>query len=328
MPFAEDKIAGNAMGGTEIMKLAIEKRLPKELLDNFQIFVSRVHEPLSDKHIRILWCQDLPGDPASDHLKNGGWKKFHRIIFATHWQMRGFMEFYDIPWSKCVVIRNGIEPIEFKEKSRDKIKLIYSSTPHRGLNILYSVFNKLAEEDKDVELDVFSSFKLYGWDERDTPYAELFEKLKEHPQINYHGSVSNEEVRAALQESHILAYPSTWQETSCLCLMEAISAGNMAIHPNYGALFETAANWTYMYQWNEDPNWHASVFYSILRGVIEEVRNMPEDQYHGKLMAQKSYFDVFHNVNLLANQWQALLTSMLNEDRSLPGETFSYKTTP
>ena len=78
MHFAKDNLSGNAMGGTELMKIGLQERLSPELLDNFQIFVSRVHEPLSDKHVRILWLQDLAGDPESEHLKNNGWNKISR----------------------------------------------------------------------------------------------------------------------------------------------------------------------------------------------------------------------------------------------------------
>jgi glycosyltransferase involved in cell wall biosynthesis len=326
MPFAVDDMAKNAMGGTEIMKYKLMNSVDKDLLENFQIFVSRVTEELSDKHVRLLWLQDLAGDPASEHLANGGWEKFNKLIFSSHWQMRGYIERYNIPWSKCVVIHNGVEPIELIDKPRDKIKMIYTSTPHRGLNILYAVFDRLSKERDDIELDVYSSFKLYGWGERDTPYQELFKLLEDHPKINYYGSVSNEEVRKAYQNSHIFAYPSIWQETSCLCLMEAMSAGNICVHPNYGALYETASNWTYMYQWNEDVQTHASLFYSILKDVIDNIKSLPEEEYKNKLLTQKSYMDVFYNWNMLKNQWESLLKSLVNEPRELPTPSFVYRT--
>jgi hypothetical protein len=41
-------------------------------------------------------------------------------------------------------------------KSKERIKLIYHTTPHRGLQILVPVFEKLCEWHDDIELDVFS----------------------------------------------------------------------------------------------------------------------------------------------------------------------------
>jgi glycosyltransferase involved in cell wall biosynthesis len=328
MPFAKDKYSGNAMGGTEIMKVKLGQALPESLLDNFQIFVSRVHEELSDKHVRILWLQDLAGDPEAEHLANGGWKKFHKLVFSSYWQMRGFIERYDIPWSKCIVIRNGIKPIDFETKDRSKIKLVYTPTPHRGLNILYPVFDKLSQEYDNIELDVYSSFKLYGWDERDKPFEQLFEQLKAHPKINYHGTVPNEQLREELAKAHIFAYPSTWQETSCICLMEAMSAGLMCAHSSLGALPETSANWTHMYPFNENMQEHANMFYSVLKGVIEDVRTMDDDTYTSKIRAAKAYTDVFHNWELIRRQWEVLLQGLVNEPREIPkaqGAMFEYR---
>jgi len=329
MPIAIDKFSGSAKGGTELMKEKLAKAIPTELLDKFQIFVSRVHEELSDKHVRVLWLHDLPGDPESEHLANSGWSRFHKLVFTSNWQMRGYIERYNIPWSKCIVVRNGIEPIEWKEKDRSKIKLVYTPTPHRGLNILYPVFAKLAEEYDNIELDVYSSFKLYGWDDRDKPFKDLFKALEDHPKINYHGTVSNDELRRSLQDSHIFAYPSTWAETSCICLMEAMSAGLVCVHSNFGALSETAANWTHMYQFQDTPQDHANIFYTVLKATIEEVKGMDEKSYNSKILTQKAYADVFYNWEMLQQQWLALLNSLQDYSTEIvktSGQMFEYRT--
>lgn len=307
---AKDRYSGNAKGGTELMKERLASSIDAELLDNFQIFVSRVHEELSDKHVRILWLHDLAGDPESEHLANGGWKKFHKLVFASNWQMRDYIERYNIPWSHCCVIHNGIKPIEWDTKDRSKIKLVYTPTPHRGLDILYPVFDKLSQEYDNIELDVFSSFKLYGWDKRDEQFAELFAALKNHPKINYHGTVPNEQLRDVLKTAHIFAYPSTWAETSCICLMEAMSAGLICVHSNFGALPETAANWTHMYHYQEDKNVHARDFYEMLKMSIDHVINTDDASYYAKIKTAKTYADVFYNWDLIKIQWSNLLYAL------------------
>lgn len=329
MPIAKDNYSGNAKGGTEAMKNRLVSSVAPDLLDNFQIFVSRVHEELSDKHVRILWCHDLAEDPENNHLANGGWQRFHKFVFASHWQMRGYIERFNIPWNKCIVIRNAITPIDWQNKDRSKIKLVYTPTPHRGLNILYPVFDKLSQEYDNIELDVFSSFKLYGWAERDAQFASLFDLLEKHPKINYHGTVPNEQLRQELAKSHIFAYPSTWAETSCICLMEAMSAGLICVHSNYGALPETAANWTHMYQYDQNIHQHANMFYSVLKAAIDDLMVMDDDTYISKIRAPKSYADVFYNWDLVSMQWNALLESLVNEPRNIVatgGPLFEYRT--
>mgnify|MGYP000336080516 FL=1 len=53
MTFAKDSASKDAMGGTELLKLELEKRIDAELLDNFQIFVSRVEEPFDETKITL-----------------------------------------------------------------------------------------------------------------------------------------------------------------------------------------------------------------------------------------------------------------------------------
>jgi glycosyltransferase involved in cell wall biosynthesis len=321
MALTKDSLSTNAMGGTERMKFGLTERIDPKLLDNFQIFVSRAEEQFDETKIRIFWAHDLPGDPASEHLRNGGWKNYHRLVFVSNWQMQGYIQRYDIPWSKCIVLQNAIVPIEQHEKLNDKIRLAYWATPHRGLNILIPVFNKLCEKYDNIELDVYSSFKLYGWEKQDEQYMPLFDACEVHPKINYRGTVSNDVLRENLLNTHIMAYPSTWLETSCICLMEAMSAGLQCVHPNYGALVETGANWTNMYQWHEDLNQHASHFHAALDASIESLQN---EGVQSRLASMQSYANVFYNWHLRAFQWEQFLESLLDEDRALPESTAGY----
>ena len=224
MPVSIDEFSKNSMGGTERMKFGLQERISPAILDKFLIICSRVRE-MDSSLIPIYWLHDLAEDPESAHLKAGGWNKFKKMIFVSNWQMQQYIKHFNMPWYKCQVIQNAIEPIPLIKKSSDKIKLIYHTTPHRGLNILIPVFSKLAEKYDNIELDIFSSFEIYGWKERDKEYEALFDVCRTHPKINYHGFQSNEVVRKALQEAHIYAYPSIWPETSCISLMEAMSAG-------------------------------------------------------------------------------------------------------
>lgn len=327
MPLAIDDLSKNALGGTELMKYELVKRIPKELLDKFQIFVSRVQEPLSDKHIRLYWITDLPGDPASEHLANGGWSKFHKLIFVSHWQMQRFIERHNIPWSMCTVMLNAIEPLAQPNRTEgpQRVKrLVYTPTPHRGLEILTSAFETLQKERDDLELHVFSSFKIYGWGERDEHFKELFERLQNNKQVVYHGFKSNKEVKTQLPNFDIFAYPSIWPETSCITLMEAMSAGLVCVHPAYGALPETAMNLTLMYDWHEDQKQHENIFTQSLRFAIDNI-----DKFSENLKIQKLVADILYNWNVRERQWLNLLVSLSEQklDLTIPqtAEMFHYK---
>lgn len=322
MPISKDELSINAMGGTELQKNVLLERLGEEYLHDFQIIPSRVRD-LDETKIRVLWCHDLPEDPETYHLANEGWRKFHKIVFVSNWQAQRYIEKYNIPWSHCTVIKNAIVPIEAKKKPSNKINLIYHTTPHRGLNILIPVFEKIAKTYDNVYLDVYSSFQIYGWEERDKQFEVLFDRIKNGEKMTYHGFKSNSEVKEALRDAHIFAYPSTWVETSCISLIEAMSAGCLCVHPNLGALYETAADWTMMYDWNDDISQHANHFYQVLAGSIELLRDNSQD-ITPKLKGQKSYVDVFYNWEARVGKWKALLDSLRNVPRELPQEMFRY----
>lgn len=318
--FVRNETNQNSMGGTELMTMALAENANPEFLKEFHIVSSRVRD-LKDDKIRVFWAHDLPGDPESEFLKDPyEQSKFHKFVFVSNWQMQGYIDYYKLPWSKCIVMQNAIEPIPQHEKPnpKERINFIYTSTPHRGLNILVPVFEKLAERFGDkIHLDVYSSFELYGWGRRDEAFKPLYEMIEKSPYMTYHGSKPNAEVREALQKAHVLAYPSTWKETSCLCLMEAMSAGLMCVHSNLGALYETSANWTNIYQYNEDLNAHANMFYNILSAVVEYYA---AEETAMKLRSMKSYADVYYSWRSRTTEWNALLQSLIASvnDRSLP----------
>jgi glycosyltransferase involved in cell wall biosynthesis len=323
--FVRNETNQNSFGGTERMTERLAQEIDGELLNEFQIVSSRVRD-LQDDKIRIFWAHDLPGDPESNFLKDKNEQnKFHKFVFVSNWQMQGYIDAYDIPWSKCVVLKNAIDVIEphTKPDHKKEIRLVYTSTPHRGLNILIPVFEKLCEKYDNIHLDVFSSFKIYGWEQRDEIYKEMFDYIEKHEKMTYHGTQPNEVVREALKQSHIFAYPSVWRETSCLSLMEAMSAGLVCVHPNYGALAETSANWTHMYQYHEDVNRHAQIFYGILDLIISEYG---KEEYDARLSTAKQYVDVFYSWQFRQSEWTGLLLSLKNkiEDRSIPSEQFIY----
>ncbi len=312
-----NELSKNAMGGTELMATALAEKLDPTLRDKFQIICSRVRDIEEDK-IPVLWLHDLPNDPESHHLSDPeSRKRFAKFVFVSNWQMNEYIHTYGLNWDDCYVIKNAIEPIELKEKPKDGIvRLIYHSTPHRGLELLVPSFEHLADKHDNIELDVYSSFDLYGWSERDKPYEELFQRCKDHPKINYHGTQPNSVIREALKKADIFAYPNIWPETSCLCAIEALDAGCLMLAPNHAALPETAGCWGITYQWTPDANKHANLFTSILDNMIVTLTNNKEDAEH-MIIQQKLYYDNFFSWDVRIKEWNQMLNSILWERNEL-----------
>ena len=302
----ESELSANSKGGTEMMRQRLLDNVNSELLDGFAIHLSRPRDIPTDVK-NIFYCHDLVGDPENKILENKGWEKFDHFVFVSNWQRDQYIMVFGIPYSMCSVIPNAVETrydSEEKEKSKT-IRFIYHTTPHRGLELVYPIIDALSKEYPNIHLDVYSSFAIYGWAQRDDPYVELFTKIHEHPNMTYHGSVENEDVIQALKKAHIFLYPNIWQETSCIALIEAIKSGLLCIHPNYGALPETAANATVMYDYNEDPATHANLAYAITKGVLEQIKNDPN--FLNRFTTSDRFALIPNDIVTFGNLWTKLL---------------------
>lgn len=284
--FVSIDVTRKAMGGTELMAHRMISQLQPEMLADKHIIHSRVRPELlnDDPSKNFLVCHDLPNDPEIADISDPSFRaKFNKIVFVSHWQMQMFNLIKGVPYGDSVVIENGIIPGKSHAKAwkpKDVINIVYHTTPHRGLEILVPVFQKLSEIHPDIHLHVYSSFDIYGWGERNQPYEKLFDIIKKHDKMSYYGSVPNDEIRKALHEKmHIFAYPSIWPETSCLALIEAVSDNVFVIHPNYGALPDTGQGATIMYQWHEDFTTHANIFATNLNILINQTRELLKPQF-------------------------------------------------
>ena len=306
----ETNLSKNSKGGTEMMRGRLLNYVNKDLLDKVAIHFSRPRELYKDVP-NILYCHDLVGDPENKILKDGGWEKFDHIVFVSHWQRDQYIMVFGIPYSKCSVIPNAIElEYSFEEKQTDKIRFIYHTTPHRGLQLVYPIFEALAREFDNIHLDVFSSFKIYGWEQRDEKYKDLFDKIKSHPNMTYHGSKSNEVVLKALKESHVFLFPSIWMETSCIAMLEAIRSGCIVIHPSYGALPETANGTTVMYDYNEDYQMHAAISYDIARNIL--LNQKQNKNLFNQITANSAFELPYNSISNFTSSWDSVLKRVLN----------------
>jgi glycosyltransferase involved in cell wall biosynthesis len=135
----------------------------------------------------------------------------------------------------------------------------------------------------------------------------LFDRLNELKCVNYHGSVSNDKIREALKESHILTYPSIYEESSCCVAIEAMAAGCMAVVPNYGALTETCTDFAWMYNWEPDQAVHAQKYAAILNNAIDSYW---DSSVQSILKMQASYYNYFYGWDMRLNEWNDMLNSI------------------
>ena len=99
-------------GATEIQHELLEKHVPKELLDKFQICTSIPGKvPLDKNKINILWQKNSWDQPnLQSFFKNKDrFQEYDWYVFNSHWNYEKFRYFFNIPDDRSVVITNGTE---------------------------------------------------------------------------------------------------------------------------------------------------------------------------------------------------------------------------
>jgi glycosyltransferase involved in cell wall biosynthesis len=261
------------MGGTELMYEELMKRLPEEYKDKYSIF-NYVGKADFTKPT-VYWNQLSYDQDAVQWLKDPrNVQAIDQFVFVSHWQSEYYRKIFNIPGYKTTVIKNACIGVgERKLGEREIVRICYTSTPYRGLDILLDAWDKLSP--KDCELHVFSSCKIYGkefGDSEDPKYTDLYNRCLNTEGIIYRGSIANEQLREELPTFDILAYPCTFEETSCIAVIEALSAGLRVVTSNIGALPETTEGWATVYPYLMDKERHAELFASILKKEIENVK--------------------------------------------------------
>lgn len=161
------------------------------------------------------------------------------------------------------------------EQARDPHKVIYASSPDRGLLPLLEMWPDVKAAVPDATLDIYYDWTSYRrriqrdsgfansqspcgpsnatllnlldkamageiWIGGHTPGIIEFSRPMELKGVTFHGGVSHAELHKAYLKASVVAYPvGSFIETSCISMMKAQCLGCYPIVYGHGALFET-----------------------------------------------------------------------------------------
>jgi UDP-glucose:(glucosyl)LPS alpha-1,2-glucosyltransferase len=303
-------------GATEIQMEMLHKHVPKELLDQVQICTSIPGKvPLDPNKVNILWQKNSYDQPNLQEFfgNKARHKEYDWYVFNSHWNYEKFRYFFDIPTDRSIVIKNGIESFPQRKiyKKGDPIKLIHHCTPWRGLNVLLRAMQEIT--DPNITLDVYSSTQVYGdqfKQQNDDQFKPLYEQAKQLPNVNYIGYETNEYIKANMNKYDMFVYPSTFEETSCVSALEALASGVHVITNNYGALYETCAEWPVYINYTED-------FEQMALGTAEAIKvaasYLHEPFIQDHLEQQQLFYKRFYSWNKKGREWESFLRGAINE---------------
>lgn len=294
----------NPRGGTEILVGNLRKWVDRNYLDKVNLIVSHCNPQfLSNDKPNVLWQHVDTNQGVAQGLRDPEFTdKLDAIVFVSNWQMEKYIIEFNLPRNKCAVIRNAVEPVEWIEKSKTgPLKLIYTSTPWRGLEVLLESFKLL--KNRNIQLDVYSSTVIYGANFMPGAYEWLFNRCRQTPGINYRGYAANKAVVKACGSSHIFSYPSVFAETSCLAAIEAGATGCRLVLTDLGALPETCGDWGTYTDHHSD-------------GLIERYAGLLEDEIvnywnnYGRLVDQVKYFNSVYSWQTRKDEWINLIKQL------------------
>jgi glycosyltransferase involved in cell wall biosynthesis len=302
-------------GGTELQLNFLNKYVDKSLLDKVQICTSIPGKvPLDPNKVNILWQKNSYDQPnLYPWFKNkANHHRYDWYVFNSHWNHEKFRMMFGLPTEKCIVIKNGVDEIEQSEpyQKGQPIKIIHQNTPWRGLSVLLGAMQLI--KNPLITLDVYSSCEVYGKDfmeKNDHNYKALYDQAESLPNVNYIGYKSNEYIRENIKNYNMYVYPSIFEETSCISLLEAMSAGLYSIVTNYGALFETGAEFPMYIPYDSD---YKALAEKFAYGIDAAAETLHEKVIQDHLTTQSSYTQRYYSWNKQASSWTRFLQGAIN----------------
>ncbi|URR35592.1 glycosyltransferase [Thermosynechococcus sp. HN-54] len=271
----------------------------------------------------VLWTQhhvDQPGvqdlsDPVVVSL-------IDRIVVVSEWQRQQYLTKFKLEPDLLVVLRNAVSPYfehlfspeeSILEQKLPNIRLAYTSTPFRGLEQLLEIYPRLYQRYPNLELQVYSSMNVYQVSPAEDRWQALYEKFKNLPGVNYHGSCSQRTLAEALKKIAILSYPNTFPETSCISALEAMASGCFIVTSTLGALPETTAGFAELVEFTTDWPTYQARYGQALARIVERFY-CPENhiKLESHLRSQVEYIHDHYTWQRRADEWINCLESLIN----------------
>ena len=185
----------------------------------------------------FIWCHDLL-TPGVEHTQN-----YIKAFCLTAFHADFMKTMQNVPAGKIHITRNGLKPKLFEgpKLAKDLTKVVYPSSPDRGLDRAMLVMDKVRERYPDLKLHVFYGIEhLPKWGHQ-ALHDKLIKMFAERPWVIYHGATQQQKLVDHFKEAIIWLHPADFIETSCITAMEMIAAGVYPVTRRLGGLKDTLA---------------------------------------------------------------------------------------
>lgn len=268
--FDEELYKTKAMGGSETALIQMAKLLKEKTGRSVKVFQPRKDKLVSDSGVEYLpatelahyfsknkpaahiawrhnikitkaptylWCHDLQTAGVEGQMN------FDKHLCLTPFHKNYVQALQGVPNEKMVVTRNGIDPskFNFKRKKKNPNKLVWLSSPDRGLERAIQIAEIVRQDFPDIELHVYYGIEnLYKYGHQMAALADrLKAQMSERSWIKYHGFVEQNKMYEEVSDAVAWLHPNNFIETFCITALECLANGIFPVVRRLGALQDT-----------------------------------------------------------------------------------------
>jgi glycosyltransferase involved in cell wall biosynthesis len=239
--------------------VALSRRVNPDVLVAFRDFPA-LRWPFTG-HLKVYWGHD---DLSSVWAASAPWgalgrlalrrvagpiieRRADHVFVVSEWLASLLHTVLRYPRDRIHVLRNGVHLAYFDgpPPPRHRHRLIYTSIPWRGLDLLLDIFPHIRHEIQTAELWIYCDLYRGIVTGSDRRYTRAVLRRCSQPGVRLVGSHPHPILARDLAQAGLWVYPHRprprmgfFAETSCIAAMEAMAAGTPVIASRRGALPE------------------------------------------------------------------------------------------
>lgn len=179
-----------------------------------------------------LWCHDLVTQGVENVMN------FDKMMCLTEFHKNYVMGKQGVPEDKIFVTRNGLNPekFAFKRPEKNPNKLVWLSSPDRGLKRCMLVLDRVRERFPEIELHVYygtDNLEKYGLK---SLADELHLMMSDRPWVKYHGFTEQKQMAREIADAVLWPHTHNFIESFCITALETLELGIYPVTRSMGAL--------------------------------------------------------------------------------------------
>jgi hypothetical protein len=192
-------------------------------------------------NLRMIGARGLKVWWSCDQYTIGNFRAFGELVDKTVVISPFHRDYFLINYG----IKNAIVidlPVRVKDYEKPEVKIsdrfIFTSVPHRGLEILLRWWPTIKSQIPEASLVVTSDYRLWGGDfgRHNEQFLSMTTGLED---VIYLGAISRKELISEQLRAEIQLYPCIYDELFCISIAESQVAGIYPITSGFGALQTT-----------------------------------------------------------------------------------------